>query len=1221
MKKSLFFASIFLFLNVFLVFSNVKSEVDAESEFDVNNIIPYVSDELMMYYNRFFVPKTVLDGTAQEPIIGVIGRAYSNGREDKCIVGRYQLVECNKSLFLGFLKEIDKDRLQMCACTINSVELFSQKFTRVLATLPELFNDTTYNPSIRQRYLAGEDDIDMDLDQRIDKGCLNRNIPGEYGCIDISNIIMRGPNPFCNVIAHESSVKIVPIAFDKQSFFVPGVHFIVNGPNNTFHEFDVYAKLDGGQNSYNFNDIDYTINKMYRKNFDSLCINYQDKQGAATQCIPIPYLQRPILKERDDKVNIMFNNCKDYSEDKTGKDTKYCNFEMSVGDKDNNLGFSFIKPKFNIEKYDFDYSFKCEDGSDIKSNSACKAHKVYEEDANSNVKCLVNVPFFKQKHVVKRNNRHHWLNKLDKILLGYSYNVGRCDEASSLDLASMDQTLINKMTIFDSYFYMQQDTHQTDKKPCFNDMYYIYTNDRAFVGNKLCKKSVKIHDSSKKNSIACVTEFFSEDDYNNFFLTDEEDEEKGNVNVLNDMMQGMCISNFPSHEYMVRGDDNKYLLNINDDNTKCDFIKIEAWGGGESGSLDTYEVGRAGSYLMGILKLSDHMNKYLLMDIGKGGGDGVKLERVGKNTEVKLCDDALGRNCSIKLIANGGSKDVLQDSSKGYENLIHYRVATGRNHVNDNEIFIPYQNIDLASGVVRMDDKECVSKGIEKNSNKYLGAGGCARRETSSAQEGANGMVKLTCEKWSDIPGNVKEWENINCGEYLTKLSQLSHKCSKEFPETLNAIIDMMHKSQFCRASNKESLHLINEFIDSIKTIANNSDNENVTNMVTRLADKLQDKFALDKNKVMSHMQNLIKSCTKLPMDNKQYSHQLREDREDMYQQDQSAIPDDKEISKEKEGKNRKLYDLLDFFNTLKINNNCVDKQEFMSLLDRITKQIPQKAFITRFSIDDHLMMDDSQLFTPELVIFSNKLPEYIGHFFLLINKLASKGDIDEQEIVNFITKSLHNGWDEKLKALGIDMMILLNLFRACSGKLTTINIGDGSVIDKKNSQKIASDKLEKDDLVVLLGEFKQNNICRDKEQFVQTLDYLINKIPNAKFHKSLHFPKPIENLVLLIEELAKNGKQIDQLTYSKKVLDFVNTIRNNPSDKQIFLDLGLDVETRPKRFPKQRYTDAYGEVSELEMPSDDLTEIFVNLFIDCVTLEIVAYPYWSTDAHYIHLR
>ncbi|KJV69494.1 hypothetical protein [Candidatus Neoehrlichia procyonis] len=1395
MGKSFFLASILFILVIFLGFFS-----KAEDYPNTEDILPYEEDSTFVGYNRFFIPKAMREGTSYEPIIGVLGRGYYHPKGDVCTVGRYQMVTCYKSTFLGFFKRSNKDQLQICACAISNDYMISDylmfglpfaglhfSIKYLYQNLPKLFNEFGgFDFRVRQSYLEHKRVDNMELDEKINNYCIaimSHKKPGEYACIDTS---IRGPEPFCDIIPQKSNIKVMPIAFDKQSFFVPGVHVIIDGQNNTSSEVDIYMKLDKQQSSYKipFENMEHSIKDVYRRNFSSVCVDYEDSYGVATKCLPMPYLQRPVIKElRDDKVNVMFKECKDYSNDKAGKDTKYCNFEMLVGDKDNNLGFSLIKPKFNIDKYDFNSDFKCEDGSDIKSKKNCKVHRIYEEDANSNVKCLVNVPFFKQKYVVKRDNRYYWLNKLDKILLGYSYDIGQCDESASLDLATMSQDLINKMDVRDSYFYMEQNIHQNEQKPCLNNnMYYVYTNNRAFAGNGLCKESIMISDFLGKKKPACKTRFFSEDNYENFFLKDNEDEENGKISVLNDMMQGMCISNFPSHEYSIKDDKNKYLLNINGDNTKCDFIKIEAWGGGQSGSLDNYAVGRPGGYLMGILKLDNNMEKHLLIEVGKGGN---KSEKVGKDTEVRLCDDQFGNNCSIKLIANGGgNEDFLQDNSKGYENLIHYRVATGRSHVGNNEIFIPYQNINLENGVVRMDDKECISKGLEKNPNKYPGAGGCARGDTSSAQEGANGMVKLTCEKWSGAPGNVKKWEDINCGEYFIHLSQIKHQCGERFSLGVDAIIDMLSKSQFCRSSFKgsfkELLGIIKQLSRNIRMIADNEIGPSQDQMSTFISHILSEKLELENGKLMSYIRELVSSCSSEKSMIGRTSPHEGKSQED--QQKHKTTP--KEVKKEIRDKKR--YDLLDFLNALKHNNRCVDRQKFASVLDSLMKQIPKGVFITRFSIDDHLTMDEQKLFTPSLEVFSNKFPVYLGRLFLLINELANAGvSINESiyvdKVVSFMSETLNNGWDEEFMKLGINLIIFADLFHACTGKLIgdinqqgnmniqdvindnssqqestntrnviydkdgqqknmgknvaygnndqqkgintqdVINddngqqksmsiedvvsdsvdqksmkkgaINDSSVrqgdmrtedvvhdsnqpddsdqqnmsiegvvsdsVDQKNMKKYAindisvqqgdmrtkdvvydsnqqesmsiqnilydsSDsqkKMSTKYVINLLQVLKQHNKCRDGEQFVLTLDKVMTKLLKSRFFDLLYVPTPIKDLVLLIKELAIGGNVVNEMIYSQKVSEFVNKVRSNVEDKQVFLDLGLDLEIKPTRFPKHRYTDAYGEVSELEMPSDDVTEIFVNLFTDCVTKEIAAYPYWGTDAHYIHIR
>ena len=223
-----------------------------------------------------------------------------------------------------------------------------------------------------------------------------------------------------------------------------------------------------------------------------------------------------------------------------------------------------------------------------------------------------------------------------------------------------------------------------------------------------------------------------------------------------------------------------YALRINKKKTSCDFIKIEAWGGGESGSVGSSKSGKAGNYVMGLLKLDkDVMDKKLIVDIGTGGKGNRHLNNAGGNTSVKLCTGDDNSNCVISLIAQGGSKgdDYLQDKSSGTNLLAHYRLFSGHRNVEENEVLIPYQNPDLLEGKILKQEEECVYRSVklEKNSNKYPGAGGCSGVHTN-AQEGADGIVKLTCEKWSGTSGTIElEDENSCSADLVAFVEELNH--------------------------------------------------------------------------------------------------------------------------------------------------------------------------------------------------------------------------------------------------------------------------------------------------------------------------------------------------------------------------------------------------------------------------------------------------------------
>ncbi|GAT75727.1 hypothetical protein EHRUM4_09540, partial [Ehrlichia ruminantium] len=169
---------------------------------------------------------------------------------------------------------------------------------------------------------------------------------------------------------------------------------------------------------------------------------------------------------------------------------------------------------------------------------------------------------------------------------------------------------------------------------------------------------------------------------------------------------------------------------------------------------------------------------------------------------VKLCTSDNGSDCVISLIAQGGSKgdDYLQDKSSGTNLLAHYRLFSGHRNVEEGEILIPYQNPDLFEGKISKQAEECMYRNpeLEKNSNKYPGAGGCSDVH-ANGQEGANGIVKLTCEKWSGTPGTIEfEDENACNTALVTFIEEINH--SKDYlPKKIKEFLKKISQISICR--------------------------------------------------------------------------------------------------------------------------------------------------------------------------------------------------------------------------------------------------------------------------------------------------------------------------------------------------------------------------------------------------------------------------------------
>ncbi|AHX08708.1 entry-triggering protein EtpE [Ehrlichia chaffeensis] len=627
------------------------------------------------------------------------------------------------------------------------------------------------------------------------------------------------PPPFCSILDASSIVSITPLRFSQQTFFRPGVRIhIYSGSGNPYTK-ELYVKSHkiGDKTSYNISHagIPYEF-QVYKAGYDTVCAEYSNNgEKGKKVCVPSPGLMRPKVTSNANGVNIQYQDCQGLSS---------CSVDMLPGTQDLDMYFSVIKPKIDFNNYTLLSRYECEDGKIVENENQCVngigQRLGYVHDNNSNVTCVVDMPFVPMKYSIKKNHRDLWLSMHDKMLLGYGVVVGKtdtgkdveryvqCDQKFAIDIKSMTQEQLNKITRIRQDAFFDIGGHYNPKNaPCQDSMLYRYENNRLYEkgGQVSCKNMVELDYGTKKIK-GCSSLYISDDDFTYFF---HENDELEKIVPLNPILQGMCVSNFPSYEYKKRVLVRKilpdsYKLGIDQKNTECDFLKIEAWGGGASGISRSGRSGKAGNYVMGLLRFDKNVvNKKLIIDIGDGGKGANSLSNSGGDTTVKLCDDD-DKNCLVKIIAHGGDEggNYLQDSSEGIDNLVHYRFAPGLQNSGEDEILVPYQNPDMPYGKLHKGDKECSCNSdlLEKNSNKYWGAGGCSSIY-NCAQEGADGMVRITCEKWSGNVGKISLIDENACSDLFVTLIEKMHKSTSGIPDVVKEFLQKISKVSFCRQS------------------------------------------------------------------------------------------------------------------------------------------------------------------------------------------------------------------------------------------------------------------------------------------------------------------------------------------------------------------------------------------------------------------------------------
>lgn len=766
-------------------------------------------------------------------------------------VERWERIFAERGFIVGYVKRDHSGRLKMCACT---------KLTTILS--PAVRREIDIKRQMHSEKLTDYDD--MELDKKIENDCL---AAGTYqGCVDIIGAL---PNPpvFCNAFHRELNRKVVPLAFSKQSYFDPGLRIMQNtskpgedgkyfGASSVYiGEYEGYKKgkrqrgqtrficpspgasliarvgvaVIGMDHAHSWCDIpdadDLTTGYSVIKRGDEVCLNHRFEGVFVSDCVPSPSLSSPEVVAASNGLRIKFPNCKN----RHGADSKYCDFTLSSGESDGVFGFAVIKPRLDIDRYSLQVSEVCTNYS--KAENKCHNYSSsITEDPEGNVTCFISPDAESAWSYLRRGDRYHWLRKLPKALVAHSYDYVsnrrlQCGDEKSIDLASMAQEELDKMLVRGRNFSFPEDP--TDRRRhegvlCHSGLTYSYTNHRAFLHDGECA-------SSEKDGVIsgyCRTKYESLDDFQKVFLSDKELPSDGHVFPLNPILQGYCVSNFPSHEYKVVDvsvapgivkAQRSYVLEVSPKNTTCDLLKIEMWGAGESGSIHTGRAGKSGEYAMGILKLNlkPQEQKFLKINVGLGGSAYVGKRGGGNDpgatTEVFLCDSADNNsNCPIQLFAKGGGLEKAPDSL-GLDKLVHYRVAEGLAALHGaNQVFIPYQNPSKYAGYAFADEVGCVRGGTAASagtktipiSDMFPGAGGCARADINVLQGGANGRVKITCEKWSGPVGSVKQWEHRACNEKLldTLTEVMQYYRLYGFSEETKGVLQLMASERMCGA-------------------------------------------------------------------------------------------------------------------------------------------------------------------------------------------------------------------------------------------------------------------------------------------------------------------------------------------------------------------------------------------------------------------------------------
>ncbi|WP_339045438.1 glycine-rich domain-containing protein [Candidatus Mesenet endosymbiont of Agriotes lineatus] len=614
-------------------------------------------------------------------------------------------------------------------------------------------------------------------------------------CIPIP--LAPGPPPFCDQFKASPEIKIVPVAASNQSFFQPKIRVIIGSQAQNLD-----VSTDGREHSYT---IEYGgeryIFKTYKEK-DQLCADfYSNSSNIALdgQCFPMPKIGKPELIPLDEEGNEIkldvTENPKLINLDKVKVKVPGYNHNpitLAYGQEYNinGLRLSLGKPKVSDDR-----------SLIIDANND-----------NGKVTCLFSLPSWGSDGYVLRRKENRRIFKYLKSS-GKQFNdyrivpIGDKDQyvpcgRNPKDLNIMGQDELDSIKRFGGSYYSIGSNNPICSDGsiccgsciCYDDgkLKTIGKGERCTDG-KVCNTNYKV--VYKYEDVAHKSEFFNNDPSNPeystkyinentgepFFLTKEElnDKEGEFFRPKDPYVDGLCIDNFERISYIDPKEDFssdfKEDPNLKKDPSledqyhyfdakkkQCQFVTMEAWGGGGAGFIDEKNPaksisGAAGDYTKATIKVSDEQPIFKIK-VGSGG----KLEQNNGNaSEVYMCDKDK-KNCSKLIIAGGGGNSVSkQNAAITDENLVYTRFIGRIKGTNESDkIALPYKNGEEKDEIPYIKNvfKESLtcSNSIKSNKvkeiandNKIPGSGGCINVDKLSYQEGANGKVIITCEQWN----------------------------------------------------------------------------------------------------------------------------------------------------------------------------------------------------------------------------------------------------------------------------------------------------------------------------------------------------------------------------------------------------------------------------------------------------------------------------------------
>lgn len=467
----------------------------------------------------------------------------------------------------------------------------------------------------------------------------------------------------------------------------------IGGSTREIFSYDDQIIRSGESATLNYNGAGYSFSASVEAG--AICGTYVGLPSETKQCYELMPMAEPVIHASGD--DYMTLSLEDYNSGQR--------FSIQENQVNDVTGLSLIRPYVN-EKRQLEYG---EEG-------------VIKEDPNGNVICVYNSKNPVNDYSILRNGKLLRLKEKGQVFepVKYSSNIGIfvADNASNR----------NSINILDT------DQHVLDT-------IILNMDGTISIRPNMGARELFKYQALPSESGDSTTVYVDLKGGKPVFLTDQERSSLVNTNPYH---QGLCRpEQFYHFNYQRAAAEHYYTVDFVAD--KCDFIDIEAWGGGSAST--SMKNGSSGGYTKGTVHLkTGDSKKTFKMKIGRGD------DVLEKDTVVSLCEDDRS-NCERVLDAKGSS-DADRGAPVGYWHNTLFDIEAfegGAGAVPQlSKISVPLQlPIPEIGGVAYPQVQDghymMLADICDASGSKIIkipGSGGCP------GGIGEDGFVRLTCQQW-----------------------------------------------------------------------------------------------------------------------------------------------------------------------------------------------------------------------------------------------------------------------------------------------------------------------------------------------------------------------------------------------------------------------------------------------------------------------------------------